>query len=141
MKKQDPGILEFFDNSYAYAVFPRVAKGAWVVGGAGGKGQVFVNGEVVAYSRLSQATLGFSFGGQYFRDVIFFRDKQDLARFATGQFTLSAQISGVAVTAGAAAKTDYRDGMAVFVMADKGLMVDASVGGQKFSYVPAELVE
>jgi lipid-binding SYLF domain-containing protein len=141
MKKKDPSIDDFFYDSYAYAVFPQVAKGAFVVGGAAGKGQVFVDRDLYAYSRLSQATLGFSFGGQYFREVIFFRDKEDLARFATGNFTFSAQISGVAITAGAAAKADYKDGMAVFVMADKGLMVDASLGGQKFSYVPAELIE
>ena len=141
IKKRDPGMAEFFKDSYAYAVFPRVVKGAWVVGGAGGKGQVFVDDKLVAYSRVSQATIGFSFGGQYFREVIFFRDKADLARFSTGEFTFSAQISGVAVTAGAAAKADYKDGMAVFVMADKGLMVDASLGGQKFSYAPAELID
>jgi lipid-binding SYLF domain-containing protein len=100
IKKKDAGMEEFFKSSYAYAVFPRVVKGAWVVGGAGGKGQVFVDDKLAAYSRLSQATIGFSFGGQYFREVIFFREKQDLARFSTGQFTFSAQISGVAVTAG-----------------------------------------
>jgi hypothetical protein len=42
----------------------------------------------------------------------------------------------VALTAGATAKADYKDGMAVFVMAESGLMVDASLGGQKFKYVP-----
>ncbi len=141
MIKKDPGIEKFFDDSYAYAVFPQAAKGAWIVGGAGGKGLVFVDRELYAYSRLSQATLGFSFGGQYFREVIFFRDRQDLARFATGKFAFSAQISAVAIKAGAAAKADYEDGMAVFVMADKGLMVDASLGGQKFSFVSAELIE
>jgi hypothetical protein len=32
----------------------------------------------------------------------------------------------------AAAKTDYKAAIAVFVMADKGLMVEASLGGKKF---------
>jgi hypothetical protein len=46
----------------------------------------------------------------------------------------------VAVTAGAAAKADYKSGMAVFIATDKGLMVDASLGGQKFKYVPAVII-
>jgi lipid-binding SYLF domain-containing protein len=88
---------------------------------------------------MSQATLGFSFGGEFFREIIFFRDKEDLDKFRSGEFTFSAQATGVALTSGAAAKADYKAGMAVFVMTDAGLMVDASLGGQKFKYVPDSL--
>jgi lipid-binding SYLF domain-containing protein len=90
---------------------------------------------------MSQASLGFSFGGEYFREIIFFRDKEDLQRFCGEEYTFSAQATGVAATAGAAAKADYRDGMAVFITTDKGLMVDASLGGQKFDYSPVPMVE
>ena len=83
---------------------------------------------------MSQATLGFTFGGEYFREIIFFRDKEDLDKFKAEEYTFSAQVTGVALSAGAAAKADYKAGMAVFVMTDIGLMVDASLGGQKFNY-------
>ena len=62
--------------------------------------------------------------------------KEDLDRFKSGDFTFSAQVTGVALSAGAAAKADYQRGMAVFMMTDVGLMLDASLGGQKFKYVP-----
>lgn len=130
----DPGIQSFFDNAYGYVVFPRVTKGAFWVGGAYGRGEVFERGRKIGYASLSQATLGFSFGGEFFREIIFFRQKQDLDRFRSGEFAFSAQATATAVTVGAAAKADYKDGMAVFVMADRGLMVDASVGGQKFQF-------
>lgn len=130
----DPGIQSFFDNAYGYAVFPRVTKGAFWLGGAYGRGEVFERGRRIGYASLSQATLGFSFGGEYFREIIFFRQKQDLDRFRYGEFAFSAQATATAVTVGASAKADYKDGMAVFVMADRGLMVDASVGGQKFQF-------
>lgn len=130
----DPGIQSFFDNAYGYAVFPRVTKGAFWLGGAYGRGEVFERGRRIGYASLSQATLGFSFGGEYFREIIFFRQKQDLDRFRYGDFAFSAQATATAVTVGASAKADYKDGMAVFVMADRGLMVDASVGGQKFQF-------
>jgi lipid-binding SYLF domain-containing protein len=134
-KDKDPDIQRFFDKSYGYAVLPKVFKGAFLVGGAYGKGEVYEQGKMIGYCNMSQATLGFSFGGEYFREIIFFRDKNDLDVFKTEEFTFSAQITGVAATIGAAAKADYQAGMAVFVTTDKGLMVDVSLGGQKFKYI------
>jgi lipid-binding SYLF domain-containing protein len=136
-KASAPGIQRYFDESYAYAVLPRVTKGALVVGGAYGRGEVFAQGVKIGYCTMSQATVGFSIGGEYFREIIFFRQKRDLDRFTMGDFAFSAQATAVAATAGAAAKSDYQDGMAVFIATEGGLMVDASVGGQKFDYTPA----
>jgi lipid-binding SYLF domain-containing protein len=133
-KTQDPSIQTFFDNSYGYAVLPKVTKGAFWIGVAGGRGEVFKQGAKIGYCKMGQATLGFSFGGEFFREIIFFRTADDMAKFTAGEFAFSAQVTGTAVTVGAAAKADYKDGLAVFVMADRGLMVDASLGGQKFAY-------
>lgn len=135
-KNQDPEIQRFFDDSYGYAVLPKVFKGAIWVGGAYGKGEVFEQGNMVGFCSMSQATLGISFGGEYFREIVFFKDKYDLDEFKSEEYTFSAQVTGVAATAGAAAKADYKSGMAVFIATDKGLMIDASLGGQKFNYVP-----
>lgn len=135
-KWKDPEIQRFFDSSYGYAVLPKVFKGAFVAGGAYGKGEVYEQGKMVGYCSMKQATLGLSFGGEYFREIIFFEDKIDLEMFKTEEYTFSAQVTGVAATTGAAAKADYKSGMAVFITTDKGLMIDASLGGQKFNYVP-----
>lgn len=134
MKVKDSSIQKFFDKSYGYAVLPKVFKGAFIAGGAYGKGEVYEQGKMVGYCDMKQATLGFSFGGEFFREIVFFRDKEDLDKFKSGEFTFSAQVTGVALTAGAAAKADYKAGMAVFIATDSGLMVDASLGGQKFNY-------
>ena len=139
-KEKDPQIQRFFDSSYGYAVLPKVFKGAVWLGGAYGKGHVFEKGKMVGYCDMKQASLGFSFGGEYFREIIFFKDKVDLDRFRAEEYTFSAQVTGVAATAGAAAKADYKAGMAVFIATDKGLMVDASLGGQKFRFVPVSYI-
>jgi lipid-binding SYLF domain-containing protein len=136
MKAEDPSIDNFFEKSYGYAVLPKVFKGAIWIGGAKGKGEVYEHRSMVGYCSMTQATLGFSFGGEYFREIIFFRDKEDLDKFKAEEYVFSAQATGVAITSGAAAKADYKSGSAVFVMTDKGLMVDASLGGQRFNYVP-----
>ena len=137
-KAQDPGIESFFSSSYGYAVMPKIVKGAFIVGGASGSGEVFEQGKMVGYCRMDQATLGFSIGGESFQEIIFFEDMTDLYVFMTEGYTFSAQVTTVAMSAGTAAKTDYNAGMAVFIMTDTGLMVDASVGGQKFHYVPID---
>ena len=140
-KEKDPEIEQFFDKSYGYAVLPKVFKGAIGIGGAYGKGEVYEQGKMVGDCSMSQATLGLSLGGEYFREIVFFRDKSDLDRFKAGKYTFSAQVTGVAATTGAAAKADYKSGMAVFITTDKGLMFDASLGGQKFKYVPKPAIE
>jgi len=142
MKKKDPTINDFFEESYGYAVLPKVLKGGFLVSGAHGKGEVFAEGQLVGYCSMSQATLGFSFGGEFFREIVFFKRKADLAELQHGgEYTFSAQATGVVLRSGAAAKADYGHGMAVFLAAEAGLMVDVSIGGQKFKYVPTSAVE
>ena len=133
-KDKDPTIETFFKNSYGYAVLPKVFKGGIWLSGAGGQGEVFEKGKMVGYCKMSQATLGFSFGGEFFREIIFFRTKEDLQKFKAGEYAFSAQATAVAISVGAAAKADYKDGVAVFALTDAGLMVDFSLGGQKFDY-------
>ena len=135
-KKTDKGLKAFFDKAAGYAVFPTVGKGAIGIGGAHGKGTVFANGAAIGSTSLSQVTVGFQLGGQSYSQIIFFKDKATLDKFKTGKFEFSAQASAVAATEGAAATADYSGGVAVFTMAKGGLMYEASIGGQKFSFEP-----
>src|SRR5271167_3585292 len=76
----------FFHNSYAYAVFPTVGEGAFVVGGAGGKGGVFVGGHRVGDTTVAQVSVGFQAGGKAYSEIIFFQDKRSLDEFESGHF-------------------------------------------------------
>lgn len=135
-KNKDPGMQVFFDKAHGYVVFPTVGKGAYVVGGAYGKGRVYRKGKPIGTSKLIQVTVGFQLGGQAYREIIFFKDKRALDHFTGGNFEFDAQASAVAVTAGASADASYSDGVAVFTLPRGGLMFEASVGGQKFSFDP-----
>ena len=48
------------------------------------------------------------------------------------------QASAVAVSKGASADIAYKDGIAVYTMPKKGLMLEAALGGQKFKFVQEE---
>jgi len=133
-KKADPSLKRFFNSAHAYAVFPTVGKGGFGIGGAYGSGIVFRGGKIVGETSLTQLTIGFQLGGQAYREIIFFRDKRSFDDFKNGNFELNAQASAVAATFGASADADFENGVAVFTLAKGGLMYEASVGGQKFSY-------
>lgn len=135
-KNHDPGIQRFFNSAYGYAVFPSIGKGGFGLGGARGKGRVYAQGQMIGKSTMTQFTIGFQLGGQKYSEIIFFKDKVALNDFTAGQFEFGAQASAVAVTAGASADAAYSNSVAIFTLTKGGLMYEASVGGQKFSYTP-----
>ena len=153
--KKSPAVQPFFKNAYGYAVFPTIGKGGFIVGGAFGKGQVYQGGKVTGETSLIKASIGFQAGGQAFSQMIFFEDKRAYDEFTSGNFEFDATASAVAITAGVEAKagtegatasatagpatgaqanTSYHKGMVVFTHAKGGLMYEASIGGQKFSF-------
>ena len=145
---------QFFKNSYGYAVFPTIGKAGVGVGGAHGKGRVYAGGKYVGDTSMTQLTVGLQLGGQAFSQIIFFEDKRAFDEFTGGNFEFGAQVTAVAITAGASASATttgssagasggkhdattvgaYHKGMAVFTVAKGGLMYEATVGGQKFTY-------
>jgi lipid-binding SYLF domain-containing protein len=147
----------YFESAYGYAVFPSIGKGGMGIGGAHGKGRVYAQGGHIGNVTMTQLTVGFQLGGQVFSQIVFFEDERALKEFTSGNFEFGAQATAVAITASASAaatttgssagaaggKKDatttsagYRKGMAIFTVAKGGLMYEASLGGQKFSYKP-----
>ena len=144
----------FFDKAHGYAVFPTIGKGALGIGGARGTGRVYVQGRHVADTTLTQLSIGFQAGGQTFSQIVFLEDERAFREFSSGQFGFGAGVSAVAITAAASASAsttgatagvsggkkdattsgEYYRGMAVFTIAKGGLMYEAALAGQKFSY-------
>jgi len=96
---------------------------------------LYEGGSVVGYCDLTQASIGFQLGGQAYSEIIFFKDKASLGDLKRGNMEFAAQASAVAVTADASSNADFDNGVAVFTLAGQGLMYEASIGGQQFSYV------
>ncbi len=135
-ERNDPSLKTLIDKSIGHAVFPTIGKGAIGIGGAYGKGVLFEGSSAIGYCDLSQATIGFQLGGQSYSEIIVFNTKDALFRFKGGSFEFGAQATAVALHSGAGANAKFRDGVAVFTMNEAGLMYEASIGGQKFSYQP-----
>jgi len=135
-KATDPELNTFFDKAHGYAVFPSVGKAGMGIGGAYGKGVVYEQGEEIGSTTLKHISMGFEFGGESYREIIFFQDKKTLDDFKQGNYELGAQASAVAIKKGASKNADFDKGVAVFTQTKGGLMFDASVGGQKFTFEP-----
>ncbi|MGD9234241.1 MAG: lipid-binding SYLF domain-containing protein [Desulfobacterales bacterium] len=155
--KKSEAVQPFFKNAYGYAVFPTVGKAGIGIGGSYGTGQVYQGGKVTGEVSLIKGSIGWQLGGQAFSQMIFFEDKRAYDEFTSGNFEFDATASAVAITAGAQAKagtegasagasagpatgaqakTSYHKGMVVFTHAKGGLMYEASIGGQKFTFKP-----
>ena len=135
-KEKKPDLAKFFSNARGYAVFPTVGKGGIGLGGARGKGYVYERGKLIGRSTLTQVTIGLQLGGQAYSEIVFLEDHDAMESFKRGRLKLDGQASAIAVTARAALDLAYRNGVAIVTMAKGGLMYEASVGGQKFSFKP-----
>jgi lipid-binding SYLF domain-containing protein len=145
---------EFFKKSYGYAVFPTIGKGGLGIGAAHGSGRVYARGSLIGHVTMNQVSIGFQAGGEAYSEIIFFKDKDALDDFTSGNFEFSADAGAIAITAAANASVgttgadagaslgkrdaatagDFNHGMAVFTIAKGGLMYNATIAGQKFSY-------
>jgi len=155
--RDSPVVNPYFKKSYGFAIFPTIGKGGIGIGAAHGSGQVYVGNKVTGKTSMTQLTIGFQLGGQAYSQIIFLKDKRAYTEFTSGNFEFGAQASAVAITAGAQAqagttgsgasaspggsagaqaKTSFHKGMAVFTRAKGGLMYEAAIGGQKFSFEP-----
>jgi len=132
--KSDPKIADLFTKAYGYVIFPNVGKGAVGIGGASGNGVAWEKGVEIGTAKMTQVSIGFQWGGQAYREVIFFEKKENMDRFKENKVELSAQVSAVAVKSGASANAKYVEGVMVFTMEKGGLMYEAAVGGQKFKF-------
>lgn len=157
--KKSEATQPFFKSAYGFAIFPTVGKAGIGLGGAYGKGQVYREGKVTGETSLMKASIGLQLGGQAFSEIIFFEDERAYTDYTSGNFEFDASASAVAITAGmqakvgtegtsagasagpatgTQAKTSYQKGMAVFIHTKGGLMYEASIGGQKFSFKAKE---
>ena len=132
----DESMSELFSSAAAYAIIPKVTKGGLGIGGAKGKGLFFQGGAAIGEAAMSQFTIGFQAGGQVYSEAIFFETAESAEKFKSGKFEFAAQVSAVAAAAGVSRDAPYQDGIKVITHAGKGLMYEASVGGQKFGYEP-----
>jgi lipid-binding SYLF domain-containing protein len=136
MQQKQPGLTNAIQGAYAYAVFPDVGKGAFIVGGAGGAGVLYEHGRPTGNVKITKASFGASVGAASMAELIILNDQDAVNQIKSGSFDLGANVQAVVITSGGAAPTGTVRGTQVFIMPRGGAMVDVSVAGQKVSFEP-----
>ena len=134
MQTEDPALGALLQKGSGYALFPNVGKAGLVVGGAYGRGVVYEGGQHSGYSTLKQGSVGIQAGVQNFSELLVFETPAALERFKAGQFGLAADASAVVLKSGVATDINFVNGVAVVVHPISGVMVEAAIGGQEFTY-------
>jgi len=140
-KSEDPGLGQLLKDAHGYAVFPEVGKASLVVGGSYGQGEVYEEKKLIGYATMSQFTVGVQVGGDTFSELILFESKEALDRFKSGKVEFAANASAVLVRAGTAKVNDYEQGVKTLAMSSGGMLLEAAIGGQKFTFKSASEAE
>ncbi len=136
LEAKDPGLKQLLKKAHGYAVFPSVGRASLVLGGSYGRGGVFERGKFIGTATLGQTTIGVQVGGETYSEVIVFENEQALERFKQGKVKFAANASAVLVKAGAAGVNNYEKGVQVLAYSRGGMLLELSIGGQKFNFKP-----
>ena len=137
-QKADSTMKKLMDDSAGYAIFPSIGRGGFIIGGERGKGLVYQKGKVVGEAKVTEINIGAQVGGESYSELILFETSEALRDFKASNWEMSAKVNAVAAAEGAAQNAKYQQGVAVFTQSKGGLMVQATVGGQKFKFKPKE---
>ena len=137
--KQVQGAKEFVKASKGMLVMPNVKKGAFIIGGEYGEGALRVGGKSVDYYNTISGSIGFQIGGQAKDIILLFMTDEALKQFRASKGWEAGVDGNVAlINIGAGERADTRtlkDPIVGFVFDSKGLIVDISLKGAKFSKV------
>ena len=137
--KQVKGAKEYVEKSKGMLVMPNVVKGAFIIGGEYGEGALRVGGKSVDYYNTISGSIGFQIGGQAKDIILLFMTDEALKQFRASKGWEAGVDGNVAlITVGAGERADTRtlkDPILGFVFDAKGLIVDISLKGAKFTKV------
>ena len=123
---------ELYDKAYGFAVFSNLKIALGVSGGGGSGVAVEKDSGKRTYMKMGTAGLSVGLGGQKYQLVFLFENNKTFGNFVEKGWEANAQANIAAGTKGANAATTFTDGLAVFQLTDKGLMLQADLSGTKY---------
>lgn len=135
LKLKHPDLEQELEQAHGYAVFPSLGRASLVLGGTFGRGAVFEKGKCVGFASLTQITIGVQVGGQTLSELVFFPDREAFELFQGGKSAFAANVSAGIIKAAATGTTDPGPFVA-HAYSRGGMVLEASLGGQKLSFMP-----
>lgn len=126
------GAKALFDKAYGYAVFDNFKLSLFLASGRGRGVAVTKADGAKVYMRMGTIGLNVGLGGQKYQVIFLFENKTTMDNFTEKGWEADTSASAVAGTKGANAEATFRDGMAIYQITEKGLMLQADVSGTKY---------
>lgn len=129
---EDSNAKSLYDESVGWAVFDST-KVAFGLSGGGGNG-VAVSKKTGrrAYMKMGTVGIGFGLGVNSYQVVFLFQDDRTLRDFIEKGWQADAGATASAGKNAAEAKTTFVNGVAIYQLTDKGLMLNADIAGTKY---------
>ena len=136
-KNEVPGAQEFLNNAKGVLVIPNVIRIGFGLGGEYGEGSLLIGGKTVDYYSVAAGSFGFQIGAQSKNLVIIFMDENALIRFRDSlgwRAGIDGSVALIDYGAGGSVDTEnIQHPIVAFVFGLKGLMVNLSLEGSKFT--------
>jgi len=138
-RSEVPGGSAVLSKAKGVLVLPKIYKAGMGVGVEYGEGALLVGGRTVDYYNMAAGSMGWQLGAQKKSLVMIFLDGQALEGFRLSRgwkAGVDASIAVIKAGAEASLGTDvYNRPIVAYVVDQKGLMVDFSLEGAKFSKI------
>jgi lipid-binding SYLF domain-containing protein len=136
-KNEVRGAEEFLANAKGVLVVPNVIRVGFVLGGEYGEGALVIGGQTVDYYSLAGGSFGLQIGAQSKNVVIVFMEEAALTKFRDSlgwRAGVDGSVAFIDEGAGGSVDTNnVRHPIVGFVFGVKGLMVNLSLEGSKFT--------
>jgi len=134
--KTEDQLDSYFQDAKAFAVFPSTWRAGGGFGAAYGQGWLFENGEVTGRAMMTELFVGANLGVQGYRKILFFRGDWALDQFKRGRFEFAGQANATVIKASKDATPSYHPDVAMFQQVKGGLLLEVSVGSQRYDFFP-----
>jgi lipid-binding SYLF domain-containing protein len=122
---------DLYEQAIGWAVFDNT-KVAFGLSGGGGRGVAESKDGRKAYMKMGTGGVGLGLGVNKYQIVFFFQDEATLENFIENGWQADAGATASAGKNAAEAKTGFVNGLAIYQLTEKGLMLNADVAGTKY---------
>lgn len=123
---------KLFDRAVGYAVFDNTKVAFGVAGGGGSGVAIDKSSGNRTYMKMGSGGVGLGLGVKTYQVIMLFEKEKVFRNFVDNGWQADSQAGVAGGTKGAAAKTTFHNGMAVFVRTKKGLMASADISATKY---------
>ena len=129
---ENADVRQLYDRSYGYAIFDSRKMSFMITTGFGSGVAVNKSTEERTYMKMATGGVNVGMGAQWYQVVFLFENKSRFREFVDEGWDAGGGGSAAAGSEGASLGATFVNGLAVYQLTDKGLMLSADLTGTKY---------